>query len=111
MERNKKKLKHLTQQIVLLLVLLSCLDAILTPTKCQSTYSLCKYMSKIILNPTVTREDPHISRKKRNKRMKIINGNRNKPREKKKHYHRIAIWNKASSHLQSSFPGFPIIKQ
>ena len=33
------------------------------------------------------------------------------PREKKKHYHRIAIWNKASSHLQSSFPGFPIIKQ
>ena len=43
--------------------------------------------------------------------MKIINGNRNKPREMKKHYHRIAIWNKASSHLQSSFPGFPIIKQ
>ena len=28
-----------------------------------------------------------------------------------KHHHRIAIWNKASSHLQSSFPGFPIIKQ
>ena len=43
--------------------------------------------------------------------MKINNGNRNKPRAKKKDFHRIAIWNKASSNLQSSFIGFPIIKQ
>ena len=91
MEKHKKKLKNITQQIVLLIVLLSCLDAIFTPTKCRTTYSLCKYMSKIIQNPTATREDPHIFKKKRNKRMKIINGNRNKRREKKKHYHKIAI--------------------
>ena len=83
MENNKKKLKQITQQIVLLLVLLSCLEAISMPTKCQCTHSLCKYMAKITLNPTVTKEDPHISRKKRNKNMKIINGNRNKPRDKK----------------------------
>ena len=43
--------------------------------------------------------------------MKIINGNRKKPRTKKKDFHRIAIWNKASSNLQSSIAGFPIIKQ
>ena len=43
--------------------------------------------------------------------MKIINGNRNKPRAKKKHFHIVAIWNKANSHLQSSFTGCPIIKQ
>ena len=43
--------------------------------------------------------------------MTIINGNRNKPRTKKKDFHKISIWNKASSNLQSSFTGFPIIKQ
>ena len=32
--------------------------------------------------PNNKKEDPHISRKKQNKRMKIVNGNRIKPREK-----------------------------
>ena len=83
MEKHKKKQKNIPQQIVLMLVLLSCIDAISTPIKCNDTHSLCRFMSRIIINPTATREDPHIPRKKRNKNMKIINGNRNKPREKK----------------------------
>ena len=43
--------------------------------------------------------------------MKITNRNRNKPPVKKQDFHRIAIWNKANSNLQSSLRGFPIIRQ
>ena len=102
MEGNHKIAHNALKKLVILLVLLSSLDAIITPQKCPHSHSLCIYLSKIIQNPTINREYPHISRRKCNKFMKITNGNRNKPRAKKKDSHGIAIWNKASSHLQSS---------
>ena len=51
-----------------------------------------------------------MTHKQRNKLIKIINGNRNKPRTKKQPHYKIALWNKASSFLSTKYEGFPIIK-
>ena len=57
----------------------------------------------------------HITRKRWNKLMKIKNGNQepksNNNKQKTILYHKVAIWNKESSHMASDQEKFPVIQR